>query len=112
MVISRFTNALRQAIYALDCPLASIANGAKVSRSTVYEGMHGKRPIMRRTAKSLTVATLVEIDGQIERRQAEIDRLRQYSQELRGAYNADYGGGYDDGRWDDRPKVARRMAEE
>lgn len=108
--MSRYSDALRRVVYALEVPLPQLATRAKIGRTTIYEAIHGKTRLRKLAAQSLTTTTLEEIDNQITRREEEIKELRQLGTELRGAYNIEYGGDTD-GSDNDRARLARRVAE-
>lgn len=87
-----YNNAMRQAIYLLECPLQKIADAAKCGRQTVYNTMHGGVRLRPQTAKMMATAVCDEIRNQIERKQREIEELQRRSACVRAAYNREFGG--------------------
>lgn len=96
--MDHFDNALRQAIYLLECPLQKIATAAKCGRTTVYTAMRGGERLRPNTARALAFAVCDEINEQIERRNQEIEELKRREISLRAAYNREFGGGWNDRR--------------
>ena len=87
-----FSNALRQAIYLLDCPLQVIADSASITRHAVYDAMRGAVRMRKKTARMLAISVCNLLHEQIDRREREIANLRQRELDLRRAYNAEFGG--------------------
>lgn len=98
--MTRYSNALRRVIYALDVSLPVLATRANIGRTTIYDAIHGRKRLRQPAALSLTQTTLSEIDNQIARREEEIAELRRLGTELRGAYNMEYRGDVDAGKND------------
>lgn len=98
--MSRYSDALRRAVYAIDCSLAVIAQDAKCGRTTIYDAIHGRVRLRKQTARAMTVAVINEIERQITRREKEIAELRQIRTDLCGAYNMEFGGGANGGNND------------
>ena len=67
-----FSNALRQAIYLLDCPLQVIADSASITRHAVYDAMRGAVRMRKKTARMLAISVCNLLHEQIDRREREI----------------------------------------
>lgn len=89
--MSRFADAVRRSIYVLECPMHAIANGAHLSRGSIYDVMHGRYNTRPHTAQALTGSIKTEIDRQIQCKQMEIDNMVKLKTELEEAFDAEYG---------------------
>ena len=90
--MNKFNEALRQALYATECPLQKIANAANIGRTTLWSMSQRGQRTNERTAKLATEATCAEIHVQIVAKQREISRLEYLARELQKTYDEEFGG--------------------
>lgn len=89
--MSKLTTAIRQAVYALECPIQRLADDAGIARNTLWGVINSKVKPRPRVAEAIAVAVTNELGAQITRRENEIKRMQRLSIEVRAAYSAEYG---------------------
>lgn len=98
--MSRYSDALRRAVYAIGYSPSAIAREAKCDRMTLYDAIHGRVRLRKQPAHALTTAAVNMIDKQIADSENKIAELREIRIELCGSYNMEFGGGANGGNND------------
>lgn len=91
--LSRYSNAVRQAIYIVECPLHVISDGAHINRSTLSNVMSGRKRTRKETAQALTDTLCGELDKQVAFELSKVERLKALKAELLEAFESEYMGG-------------------